>query len=406
MLKKPKIILIGGSVIVVLLVSFVSINSSNHGIFGFFKTNSEEVKVVKRAALSNPEIVREVKPATVFIETSIGTGSGMIIDGSGYVLTNAHVVTGVKTAKVKTSDGQLFSASVVGRDEIVDVAVLKISGANFATVKFGDSDTVDQGDDVFTLGYPFGLEGDVSFKEGTISRRISDGDITYLETSAQIHPGNSGGPLVNRYGEVVGVNTAGFGESIEGIQIGETIKLAIPINQIKGLIADLKDGREILVERKASKSVSQPKPQPQYPVQPPAPQSVELTQNTSYLFSQNFNPNIIKLYGIGIGDLESKIPSSIRIDYGIDTTGWIHTNTDVGYRTAGGRVVEIALGWNITKNLFGLLREDEILVRFGSPDIVTPGFTGYGSDYTYVNKGLIVRVAPNNLGIQINVIGK
>ena len=214
----------------------------------------------KQKVLSNTEIVAEVKPATVYIETTEGVGSGMIIDAEGYILTNAHVVAGVSTAKVKLSDGHLYSAEVKGRDEIIDIAILKISGQNFPFVKFGDSDAIAQGNNVFTLGYPFGLEGDVSFKEGTISRRISDGDVTYLETSAEIHPGNSGGPLVNHFGEVVGINSAGFGESIEGVTIGETIKLAIPINVVKGLISDLKTGREILVEDKSAKSTSQQKP--------------------------------------------------------------------------------------------------------------------------------------------------
>ena len=214
----------------------------------------------KQKVLSNTEIVAEVKPATVYIETTEGVGSGMIIDAEGYILTNAHVVAGVSTAKVKLSDGHLYSAEVKGRDEIIDIAILKISGQNFPFVKFGDSDAIAQGNNVFTLGFPFGLEGDVSFKEGTISRRISDGDVTYLETSAEIHPGNSGGPLVNHFGEVVGINSAGFGKSIEGVTIGETIKLAIPINVVKGLISDLKTGREILVEDKSAKSTSQQKP--------------------------------------------------------------------------------------------------------------------------------------------------
>ena len=217
--------------------------------------------------LSNTEIVAEVKPATVYIETTEGVGSGMIIDAEGYILTNAHVVAGVSTAKVKLSDGTLYSAEVKGRDEIIDVAILKISGQNFPFVKFGDSDAIVQGNNVFTLGFPFGLEGDVSFKEGTISRRISDGDVTFLETSAEIHPGNSGGPLVNHSGEVVGINSAGFGESIEGVTIGETIKLAIPINAVKGLIPDLKNGREILVDEKPKATTSQKPSQPAAPKQ-------------------------------------------------------------------------------------------------------------------------------------------
>lgn len=226
--------------------------------------------------LSNTEIVAKVKPATVYIETTEGSGSGMIIDAEGYVLTNAHVVEGVSTAKVKLADGSLYSAEVKGRDEIIDVAILKISGENFPFVTFGNSDEIAQGNNVYTLGFPFGLEGDVSFKEGTISRRISDGDTTYLETSAEIHPGNSGGPLVNHSGQVVGINSAGFGESIGGVTVGETIKLAIPINSIKGLIPDLKNGREILVKAKPKPTASQQKPS-----QPAAPQ-----QNISRITSQ------------------------------------------------------------------------------------------------------------------------
>ncbi len=204
--------------------------------------------VNKQKILSNTEIIAKVKQATVYIETTEGSGSGMIIDAEGHILTNAHVVEGVSVAKIKLSDGQLYSAKVKGRDEIIDVAILKISGEDFPFVVLGDSDEIAQGNNVYTLGFPFGLEGDVSFKEGTISRRISDGDVTYLETSAEIHPGNSGGPLVNHYGEVVGINSAGFGESIEGVTIGETIKLAIPINIVKGLIPDLENGREIVAD--------------------------------------------------------------------------------------------------------------------------------------------------------------
>jgi S1-C subfamily serine protease len=203
---------------------------------------------VKRTVLSNAEIIKKVKPATVYIETTKGAGSGMIIDANGYILTNAHVVWDVSAAKIKLSDGTSLSAEVIGRDEIVDLAILKIIGTSFSKVTFGNSDNVAQGDDVFTLGYPFGLEGDVSFKEGTISRRINDGNATYLETSAEIHPGNSGGPLVNKYGEVVGVNSASYGQSIEGVNVGETIKLAIPINVAKNLIPELKSGRKIVID--------------------------------------------------------------------------------------------------------------------------------------------------------------
>ena len=199
--------------------------------------------------LTNREIIAKVKPAVVYIVTPKGSGSGMIIDIGGHILTNAHVVSGVSNAEIKLSDTRSFTASVLGRDEQVDLAILKIEGVNFTFVKFGDSDAIEQGDEVFTLGYPFGLEGDVSFKEGTISRRLVEGGFSYLETSAEIHPGNSGGPLVNIYGEVVGINTATLGRSIGGVNLGETIKLAIPTNFANGVIPSLKSGRVVLVPK-------------------------------------------------------------------------------------------------------------------------------------------------------------
>lgn len=203
----------------------------------------------KEVALSNADIIKKVKPATVYIETIKSAGSGMIIDANGYILTNAHVVLDVFVAKIKLSDGRSFSTEVIGRDEIVDLAILKIVGTNFSKVMFGNSDDVEQGDDVFTLGYPFGLEGDVSFKEGTISRRISYEDAIYLETSAEFHQGNSGGPLVNKNGEVIGINTGLYGTSIKDVHIGETIKWAIPVNVAKSLISELKNGRNVLLPK-------------------------------------------------------------------------------------------------------------------------------------------------------------
>lgn len=248
------------------------------------KLMHEDINTVKtkRVALSNSEIVDQVKPATVFIETKKGAGSGMIIDENGYILTNAHVVWNASAAKIKLSDGRTLSAEVIGRDEIIDLAILKIVGSNFSKVTLGDSDGVTQGEDVFTLGYPFGLEGDVSFKEGTISRRISDGDANYLETSAEIHPGNSGGPLVNKYGEVVGVNTASYGQSIKGVTVGETIKLAIPINVAKNLIPELKGGRKIVIDHA---QYEPPAPKENAPAAPSQSQALQDRANQALLDS-------------------------------------------------------------------------------------------------------------------------
>lgn len=211
--------------------------------------------------LNNAEIIKQLEPAVVYIETDNGSGSGFIIESTGYVLTNAHVVEGVASATILLSDGTSLNATVVGRDENLDLALLKASKTGLKSASLGDSDTAKQGDEVFTLGFPFGIKGEVSFKEGTISRRLETPTISYFETSAEIHPGNSGGPLVNKYGQVVGINTAVVGQSIAGVTLGETIKLAIPINVAKGILNDLKNGRSILNPKVSV--VTKPEPAPQ-----------------------------------------------------------------------------------------------------------------------------------------------
>ena len=201
----------------------------------------------KAGALSNAEIISKVKSSVVYVETTKGSGSGFVIDDDGYVLTNAHVVWDVNFVDIYSVSGHSFG-QVVGRDEEIDLALIKLETNELKPVTLGDSDTLKQGDDVFTLGFPFGIKADVSFKEGTLSRVVEDGDYTYLETSAEIHPGNSGGPLVNDQGEVVGINTAVLGNSIGGVTVGETIKFAIPINEAKNIIPELKAGRSIVIE--------------------------------------------------------------------------------------------------------------------------------------------------------------
>jgi len=218
--------------------------------------------------LSNTEIIEKVKPAVVYIQTSDGSGSGMIIESDGYVLTNAHVVSGVNTAKIKLSDGRLFIGSIIGRDENIDLALLKIKSNNLPTVVLGDSseNALKQGDEVFAFGYPFGLEGDVSFKEGTISRRQTYEGIIYLETSAQVHPGNSGGPLVDKSAQVIGINTQAVGMGVSGVLVGESIKFALPINLVRGFIPELKSGRNVVLPKTTLPAL------PSLPTLPPSPQ--------------------------------------------------------------------------------------------------------------------------------------
>ena len=136
------------------------------------------------------------------------TGSGFVIDPSGLIVTNAHVIEGAAAIHVRLADGQRFQAKIVGRDGRVDLALLKIDGARGLTaLPLGDSNRLRVGEFVLALGNPFGLEQSVSF--GIVSRKgapltVAAPGFDFIQTDAAINPGNSGGPLVNVAGEVIG----------------------------------------------------------------------------------------------------------------------------------------------------------------------------------------------------------
>lgn len=259
--------------------------------------------------LTNAQIIAKIKPAVVYIESKDGSGTGMLLEKNGIILTNAHVVEGINTASIKTSKGNSYTVSVLGRDENKDLAVLKVENSTdlFSIAELGDSATVSQGDEVFALGYPFGIQGDVSFKEGTISRLLSEGEASYLETSAEIHPGNSGGPLVDRFGKVIGINTAIFGKGIKGIILGETIKLAIPINTAKESLTALKNGQVVLAT-KSSKSSSNA-----------SASMCQATKADFVTFDQNYKNILTSLTDILTTFLQAsdaKLNGQIDFDYG------------------------------------------------------------------------------------------
>jgi serine protease Do len=163
------------------------------------------------------------------------TGSGFVIDPSGLIVTNAHVVESAGQIQVRLSDGRRFPATLVGRDNRVDLALLKIEGASRLTVlPLGDSNKLRVGELVLALGNPFGLEQSVSF--GIVSRKgapltVAAPGFDFIQTDAAINPGNSGGPLVSVSGEVVGVNTMAARNG--------SIGFAIPSNLVKMLLPQL-----------------------------------------------------------------------------------------------------------------------------------------------------------------------
>lgn len=177
-----------------------------------------------------------------------GSGSGFVISSDGYVLTNAHVVQNAAAITVTLLAGRELDAELVGIDPVGDVAVLKVQGINVLPLKLGNSDGIRVGDYVITVGNPLGrdLEGTVTM--GIVSARsrpvtIDDYTNSYIQTDAAINVGNSGGPLINMRGEVVGINTAktvNAGYDEYGMQISaEGLGFALPINRVRSVAEQL-----------------------------------------------------------------------------------------------------------------------------------------------------------------------
>jgi serine protease Do len=140
-----------------------------------------------------------------------GLGSGVVVTSDGYILTNDHVIRDADELTVKLLDGEEYDATVVGTDPRTDLAVLKIDGRNLAAARFGNSDEIEVGEWVLAIGNPFGLDQTVTAGIVSAKGRANVGLADYedfLQTDAAINPGNSGGPLVDLYGDVIGINTA------------------------------------------------------------------------------------------------------------------------------------------------------------------------------------------------------
>jgi serine protease Do len=162
------------------------------------------------------------------------SGSGFLIREDGYIVTNAHVVSGAERIQVKLADGRRFEGRLIGQDDRVDLALIKIEATVLQSATLGDSNRLRVGEFVLALGHPFGLEQTVSF--GIVSRKgaplqVAAPGFDFIQTDAAVNPGNSGGPLVNMAGEVIGVNSMAARNG--------SIGFAIPINLVKALLPQL-----------------------------------------------------------------------------------------------------------------------------------------------------------------------
>jgi S1-C subfamily serine protease len=206
--------------------------------------------------LSAAEVYDRLRPAVVEITSTVsarspfgpsaeGVGSGIIIDEQGHILTNYHVIADADSLEVKFADGTAVSAQVVGRDPGNDLAVIRadVSNEKLTAAPLGDSDAVQVGDPVLAIGNPFNLEGTLT--EGIISAL----DRTYasengtrpirnmIQTDAPVNPGNSGGPLLNCQGEVIGINT--LLENPTGDRVNVGVAFAVPINTAEQFLPDM-----------------------------------------------------------------------------------------------------------------------------------------------------------------------
>ena len=171
------------------------------------------------------------------------TGTGVILSSDGYIVTNAHVVEGAGSISVLLTDNRSFSANLIGSDEISDLAVLKIQAEDLIAAQFGDYTQLRVGDTVAAIGDPLGVDYRGTYTDGIVSainRDVAmDGrSMTLIQTNAALNSGNSGGPLINCYGQVIGINTMKIGAFTDSAGV-EGIGFAIPSATVKDIVDQL-----------------------------------------------------------------------------------------------------------------------------------------------------------------------
>ena len=172
-----------------------------------------------------------------------GTGTGVILSQKGYIVTNAHVVENALSVTIRLTDDRTFQASLVGADEISDLAVLYIDAPDLIPAQFGDSNALRVGDTVSAIGDPLGVEFRGSFTDGIISAINRDvamegRTMSLIQTNAALNSGNSGGPLINCYGQVIGINTMKIGAFTDSAGV-EGLGFAIPSTTVKDIVEQI-----------------------------------------------------------------------------------------------------------------------------------------------------------------------
>ncbi|WP_461247375.1 S1C family serine protease [Treponema sp. R6D11] len=206
------------------------------------KANGQELSVIDISKKAGPAVVG-ITTKTQFssffgsVQETEGSGSGFIIRQDGYIVTNNHVIDGASTMKVITNTGKEYNARLIGKDAKTDLAVVKIDASGLPTVELGKSAELEVGEIAVAIGNPLGQDLAGSVTVGFISAlnrvmTVENTKYTLIQTDAAINPGNSGGPLLNTYGQVIGINTV-------KVSSAEGLGFAIPIDNAKTIIDDL-----------------------------------------------------------------------------------------------------------------------------------------------------------------------
>ena len=237
-----------------------NVSNIKEGI-SFENSKVDQIQTAPHNLFSLADLVENVQRLVVSISVDIvsrgrffnftdeGSGTGIIFSNDGYIVTNYHVVQNASDIEVSLTDGTSYSAEIVGLDVLTDLAVIRIKADNLSSIKFGQSEGLRPGDWVFTIGNALNLRGGPSVTFGIVSGvgrtvQTESGDLyDMIQTDAAINQGNSGGPLINDKGEVIGINTAVY-SGAQGIGFSVSSSVALPV--INSLIKDGKVTRPLI----------------------------------------------------------------------------------------------------------------------------------------------------------------
>ena len=278
------------------------------------KTIDAVVHVKNTAVVSSPNTLEDYFFGRRSQRSQVGTGSGVIIDKNGYIITNNHVIDGAREISITTNDNKIYQAQLIGTDPKTDIALLKIeTDEDLPFVTFGDSDQAKIGEWVLAVGNPFNLTSTVT--AGIISAKSRDlsgqNYQSFIQTDAAVNPGNSGGALVNNNGELVGINTAISSQT--GSYIGYSF--AVPSNIARKVVEDIMEFGNVQNGILGVNGVG---------LNGMTSEKLELNITEGFYVSSVDDKSGAKKAGIEKGDIITQI-DNVRISKFADLTGYLNT---------------------------------------------------------------------------------